>query len=489
MPAAPEPAARASRETPIPARLPGDPRLRVLGRGERTTGEFVVYWAQMYRRARSNAALSYAIAEANERALPLVVYEALRVDYPHASARHHAFVLEGARGEAARYRERGAGYAFFLPKSRAEARGVLRALAARAALVVTDDFPAFVTPTQLARAAAALPCPFVAFDDNAVTPLALFPREEYAARTLRPKVHRALGEWLRPIEEPSCSRPPPDRLALPFDPFDVERADLARAIAALPIDQGVGPVAESPGGSSEARRRLERLVGGRLGAYPDDHNHPDRDASSRLSPYLHFGHVSAREVALAVRDADAPAAARDAFLEQLLVRRTLAFNFARTNPAHATYDAAPDWAKKTLAEHARDARPRLYARAELEAARTGDELWNAAQRELVATGAVHNYLRMLWGKLTIAWKADPREAFDDLLYLNDRYALDGRDPNTYANVLWCFGKHDRPWGPARPIYGTVRYMTSDSARRKLDLDAYLRRWGVEPKPKGRASGG
>lgn len=473
----------ALRNRPLPALLPNDPRLRLLAPGSnaprRGRAEFVVYWAQMYRRASSNAALSYAVYEANERQLPLVVYEALRVDYPYASARFHAFVLEGARGEAARYRARGAAYAFFLPKTPAEARGVFAALAARAALVVTDDYPSFVVPEQLARAAAACPCPFVAFDDNAVTPLALFPREEYAARTLRPKLHRTLPDWFRPVEELDCKRAPPTRLELPFEPFDVERVDLARAIAALPVDQSVPAVAESPGGSDEARRRLERFVRQALSAYPDDHNHPDRAGTSRLSPYLHFGHISAREVALAVRDAGAPSAAREAFLEQLLVRRTLAFNLARTNPAHRRYEADPAWAQKTLAERVADPRPQIYGRRELEEARTGDEIWNAAQRELRATGVIHNYLRMLWGKCVMAWKATPAEAFDELVYLNDRFALDGRDPNTYTNILWCFGKHDRPWGPARPIYGTVRYMSSERARHKLDLDAYLRRWGSE----------
>lgn len=475
-------------DRPLPAVLPDDPRLRLLTPGEpgRTGGEFVVYWAQAYRRANSNAALSYAIHQANERGLPLLVYEALRPDYPHASARFHAFVLEGARGEAARYRERGAAYAFFLPKTPAEARGVLVALARRAALVVTDDFPSFIVPAQLARAAAKCPCPLVAFDDNAVTPLALFPHEEYAARTLRPKVQAALEDWLRPVDEPSCRHAPPAKLDLPFEPFDVEGADLARAIAALPIDQSVRPVAESPGGSAEARRRLERLLSGKLAAYPEDHNHPDRDATSRLSPYLHFGHISAREVALAVLDAQAPASARAAFLEQLLVRRTLAFNLARSNPEHQTFEALPDWAKRTLAARARDPRPGFYSRRDLEHARTGDEVWNAAQRELVATGVVHNYLRMLWGKLVIAWSITPREAFDELVYLNDRYALDGRDPNTYANILWCFGKHDRPWGPVRPIYGTVRFMSTESARRKLDLDTYLRHWAT-PAPARRES--
>ena len=195
-----------------------------------------------------------------------------------------------------------------------------------------------------------------------------------------------------------------------------------------------------------------------------------------MSPYLHFGHISAREVALAVRDADAPSEARDAFLEQVLVRRTLAYSLAWTNRDHRTLAAAPAWALKALDGRLGDARPQLYSREELENAKTDDPVWNAAQRELVTTGVIQNYLRMQWGKNVIAWKPTAAEAFDDLVYLNDKYGLDGRNPNTYTNILWCFGKHDRPWGPVRPIYGTVRYMSSINARRKLRMEDYLATW-------------
>lgn len=462
--------------TPLPARLDADPRERLVTPGRAgQRGDFVVYWPQLHRRASDNAALSYAIAQANARRLPLVVYEALRVDYPHASERFHAFVLEGAREEAARYRARGATYVFFLPRSRDEARGVVAALCERAALLVTDDAPAFVVPEHLRGIAKRAPCPVVAFDDNAVVPLALFPKEEYAARTLRPKLHRLLPAWLRPVEEPVVERAL-RRFEPPFAPFDVENAALSKVLAALPIDHAVAPVRESPGGRTEALRRVARLLKERLARYPE-HSHPDVAATSTLSPYLHFGMLGARELALAVQDASAPQEARDAFLEQLLVRRGLAQNLASTNPAHTSLQAAPGWALETLRAHEGDRRAHLYDRATLEAARTHDALWNAGQRELVATGVMHNYVRMLWGKCVLTWKATAEEAFRDLVYLNDKYALDGRDPNTYTGVLWCFGKHDRPW-PSRPIFGTVRSMTTASAAKKLKLEGYLARWGA-----------
>jgi deoxyribodipyrimidine photo-lyase len=463
-------------EVPIPALLPGDPRVRQLSVGASGhQGRFVLYWPQMARRAWDNAALSLAIAEANRRRLPLAVYEALRVDYPHASDRLHAFVLEGARGEAARYRERGAEYAFFLPRSPAEARGVLGRLSQQAALIVTDDHPSFVVPGHLGGAAKASACPLWVVEDNAVVPVRLIEGEQYMARTLRPRLARLLDAWLRPLEHNACDHGPA-RVDWPFAPLDLARLDLPRTLAGLPIDHGVPPVAATPGGSAAAGQRLDRFLRTSLARYPDDHSHPDEQITSGLSPYLHFGMIGAREVALAARAAGAPEAARNAFLEQLLVRRGLAFNLAYHNPRHATLDALPSWAREGLRSRESDRRAQIYSRAELEAARTGDAVWNAAQRELLATGVIQNYLRMLWGKCVIAWKNTADEAFADLLYLNDKLALDGRDPNTYASILWCFGKHDRPWGPARPAFGSVRYMSTDAAQKKLRMRAYLARW-------------
>lgn len=456
-----------------------DPRLRVLASPRAVARpEFVLYWCQAFRRPTDNLALAYAIDQANARGLPCVVYEAIRPDYPFASDRFHTFVLEGARAMAAALAKRGLFYAFFLPKTPDEARGVVSELSRRAALVVSDDNPTFIDGHNRA-AAKRMHAPFVVVDDNTPVPLALFPKQEFAARTIRPKVHKILAEYLKPFREPAPRVLAPPSLALPFDVVDFSKADVPALVAACAIDHAVPPVSEFPGGAPAAEKRLASFLKEKLRAYADDRNEPSRDATSHLSPYLHFGMISARRVALAAQAAAAesgariPAASIDGFIEQLVVRRTLAFNFARSNPAHASYDALPDWAKKDLAAHEKDPR-RTVSMEDLEAARSPDEVWNAAQLELRHRGIIHNYLRMLWGKLVLTWTRSPRDAHARIVHLNDKYALDGRDPDGYTNIGWCFGLHDRPW-PEHAIFGKVRTMTSRSAQSKLDLDAYLRR--------------
>ncbi len=455
--------------------LPDDPRLRRLnGRPVQARGEFVLYWMQVFRRADDNAALAYAIARANELGVPCVVYEGLRPDYPHASDRIHRFVIEGARDTAARLAARGVAHVFFLPRTPAAARGVVAELASRASLVVSDDFPSFVIPRHNASVAARAPCAFVVVDDCAVVPMALLAKAEVAARTIRPKVMRALAAWLRPIDDPRPVVAPPGRLALPFDPVDLARADLGSLVAACEIDHGVPVVEATPGGTSAGERRLADFVRGPLATYDLDRNDPARDATSGLSPYLHFGMLGARRAALEAR-ASGQGPALEAFLEQLLVRRALSFNFARNHPDHAAWTALPLWARATLDAHAPDGRYIEVTVRELEEARSPDELWNAAMRELRVRGAVQPYARMLWGKLPLLWTLKPEAAHAAIVHLNDRWALDGRDPNGYANVSWCFGLHDRPW-PERRVFGSVRSMTSASARRKLDFESYISRW-------------
>ena len=455
-----------------------DPRVRVLNdAGIRRGADYVLYWCQSARRPRDNLALETALAHADALSLPCLFYEAIRADYPYASDRFHTFVLEGAKDTARALRARGVAYAFFLPRTKDEARGVVAKLAERAAIVVTDDAPTFIAD-HAARAARRVGCRLVAVDDNAVVPLALFPKQEHAARTIRPKMHKVLDAWLVPLDERAPKKAPRARLDLPFDPVDVERADVPSLVAACAIDHGVFPVRETRGGAEAAEERLQRFISRRLTAYGADKNDPARDATSQLSPYLHFGMISARRVALAVREAaaDHAGAAEGAatYLEQLVIRRGLAFNFAARQPKHASYDAVPDWAKATLKAHERDARPAILSIDELEDARSPDPIWNAAQLELRARGVIHGYLRMLWAKLVLTWTRTPREAFDALVRMNDRYALDGRDPDGYANIAWCFGLHDRPW-PERPIFGTVRSMTSRSTASKMDLEGYVAR--------------
>ncbi len=440
-------------------------------------GDFVLYWMQIERRAEDHDALNFAVDQANRLNLPLLAYEGLRHDYPHASDRIHSFVLENARGLRKRLRERGIGHAFYLERDAADRRPIVRDLLKRAALVVTDDFPAFIVPGQnraLACLAEAAKVPAYAVDSRGVVPLAEFPRREYAARTIRPKLHRLLPYYLAPREDPR-----PRRSGLRIDPgFREEtwREPVAAKVASCAVDHGVPPVPHRfPGGREAARAKLRRFLEDGLDRYDAQSNDPARGATSELSPYLHFGMIGAREVALAVRSAR-PTADRNAaaFLEQLIVRRELALNFCAREPRHDRLGALPEWARKTLAAHDGDPRPFAYTRAAFERARTHDPLWNACQDELRLTGVVHNYLRMLWGKKILEWSRSHAEALRTMIHLNDKYALDGRDPNSYTSFLWCFGLHDRPWGE-RPIYGTVRSMSSDNTRRKIGADAYLAR--------------
>ena len=452
-----------------------DPRVRRLN--DRTTparGDYVLYWMQAYRRGEDNAALAYAVARANELGVPCVVYEALRPDHPHASDRIHTFVLQGARDTARALATRGLRHVFFLPRTAGDARGVLAKLAARARLVVSDDYPSFIIPAHNAAAAARVPCPFVVVDDCAVVPLSLLAKAEIGARTIRPKLTRALEEWLRPIEEPSPRWAPPDRLELPFDALPLDTADLRACVTACAVDHSVPAVGELPGGSVAALERLEQFARGPLATYAVDRNDPSREGTSGLSPYLHFGMLSARRAALVARTWGG-GEGLDAFLEQLLVRRALSFNFARSRPDHASYEALPAWARATLEEHSPDRRYADLSMADLESARSPDPLWNASMNELRERGVVHGYARMLWGKLPLLWMRRPADAHRAVMTLNDRWALDGRDPNGYANVSWCYGLHDRPW-PKRPVFGAVRTMTSGSARKKLDFESYIEKW-------------
>jgi deoxyribodipyrimidine photo-lyase len=451
-----------------------DPRVRRLNeRSIRPSGEFVLYFMQLFRRVEDNAALAWAIERANELGMPCVVYEALRPDHPHASDRIHAFVLQGAKDNAARARTRGLAHAFFLPRRADEWRGVVAKLAARAALVVSDDHPTRVVLVENAIAARRAPCAYVVVDDCAVLPIGLLLDAQSGERAMRAKVHRALGDWLRPLDEPSPRVAPPRRLDLPFDPVDLEKADVHELVASCEIDHGVPPV-DCIGGASAGEQRLQAFVRGRLATYDVDRNDPSRDGTSRLSPYLHFGMVSARRAALEAR-AWGAGEGLDGFLEQILVRRTLSFVFARARPDHASYSALPDWARSTLAAHERDRRHADLTLSDLEASRSPDELWNAAMNELRHRGAIQPYARMLWGKLPLLWMREPAAAHAAVMHLNDKWALDGRDPIGYANVSWCFGLHDRPW-PERPVFGAVRAMTSASGRRKLDFESYVTRW-------------
>ena len=449
--------------------------------GPRPDGGYVLYWMQMCQRARANPALEEAIRRADDLGLPVVVYQGLNSDYPGASARLHRFVLESARDVAAGLEERGIPYVFYL-REEGDRRDAAAEMIRDAALAVVDDFPAFILPEMTRRAVAHTAdsgVPVLAVDANGVVPLAEIEGRQYAAYTIRPRIHRRLPSFLCPVEdrEPDVDVPPAE---LPVEGIGPELADagdgeLEEWVGAAGVAGTPEPSLRYRGGRQAGLERLDAFVEEGLADYADLARDPGAGVTSGLSPYLHFGCVSAREVALRVLgETGAPDASVDAFLEQLVVRRELAFNFCWHEDDHASLDVLPDWARTTLAEHADDPRDPVYDRSALEAADTHDGVWNAAQRELVATGTIHGYVRMLWGKQIMRWTGSYEEALDVMIDFHRRYALDGRDPNTVANVLWCFGLHDRAFQET-PILGKTRPMSSDRTREKFDLDPYFER--------------
>ncbi|MEO7539283.1 MAG: deoxyribodipyrimidine photo-lyase [Pyrinomonadaceae bacterium] len=432
---------------------------------------YVLYWMQMYKRVDNNHSLIYAIRRANELKLPLVVYEGLKYYYPWASDRLHTFILEGVEEKRRMFEQLGIKYIFYLQTDKSTPKNTVARLAKDAALIVTDDYPCFIIPEHNRRVAERADIPLFAVDSNGIVPMSKFDKEEYAAYTIRPKIHRLLDQYLKPLPDETVEL---SSIGIEVDcPETLVTADnIASLVARCDIDHSVRPSAVYPGGTANGRKRLNKFVDAILPDYAATRSKPDRDGSSRLSSYLHFGFLSALEIALAVNDAEAPQESKDAFLEELIVRRELSFNMTGHNPDHDSLTALPAWVHKTMREHAGDERQFTYTLEQLEGGETHDELWNAAQREMVVTGEMHNYVRMLWGKNVIAWSPSYEIAFETLVHLNNKYCLDGRDPNSYAGILWCFGKHDRPW-MERPVFGTMRYMTSGSTGKKFDSKKYI----------------
>jgi deoxyribodipyrimidine photo-lyase len=421
----------------------------------RSGAKYVLYWAQVNRRAEWNHGLAYAVELANEAGLPVLFYEGLTFDYPYASDRFDRFILEGAPDTERQLARLGIGYVFYHRRKRSDPNDVLYRLAKDAAAVVTDDYPLWPARVFNPRVASKLDIPYYAVDSSCIVPMSCFEKREYAAYTIRPKIRKLLPKYLRPM--------PAIRVRHKFGGARTRFAAFSNK-----------PSNHYPGGSLAAHNRLRQFLKQSLHRYANASNQPSENATSGLSPYLHFGHISSLEVTLAVQDyAREHKLLPDELLEELIVRRELAFNFARFTENPDSLDALPDWARKTLAKHTRDRRDPIYSRQQFEQSQTHDPLWNAAQKELLFTGKIHGYYRMYWGKKIIEWSATPEEALATAIYLNDRYALDGRDPNSYTNILWCFGLHDRPWAE-RPIFGQVRYMSYDGMRRKTDVDAYIR---------------
>jgi deoxyribodipyrimidine photo-lyase len=426
---------------------------------------------QMYKRTTHNHALTFAIRKANELQLPLVVYEGLKYYYPWASDRMHTFILEGVEDRRVEFECVGARYIFYLQKDGASPKNTVAQLAREAACIVTDDYPCFIIPEHNRRIAERASVPVFAVDSNGIVPMGKFEKEEYAAYTIRPKIKKLLPDYLEPYKEDHIEI---DGVRLEVDcPETIDTDDMIPSLVSeCDIDHSVVPSKVYRGGTVHAHIRLKKFVDEILPEYETARNKPDRDGSSRLSAYLHFGFISPLEIALAVKNADAPEAAKEAYLEELIVRRDLSFNLTLRNQNYDSLASLPSWVQETMRKHIGDKRQFTYSLEELENGETHDELWNAAQREMVVTGEMHNYMRMLWGKNVIAWSPTYEVAFETLVHLNNKYCLDGRDPNSYAGILWCFGKHDRPW-MERDVFGTMRYMTSGSTGKKFNSKKYI----------------
>jgi deoxyribodipyrimidine photo-lyase len=431
------------------------------------SGRCVVYWMQRAQRALDNPALDLAVNVANALRQPVVIFFAPVPYYPNANLRHYAFLAQGIPDIAKRARNRGVGFVL----RRYPDHSLLKFCEeVKASIVIGDENPLREPRHWRELAAKKLSVPLWTVDADVIVPSKLLEKEQYAARIIRPRLQQRLDQFLHLAGNPRAKTEwqTPRGLAALSDDGSIDITEDWKD-----LDRSVKPVDSFRGGTSEALRLLDEFVQRKLARYPENRGKPDIDGTSRLSPYLHFGHIGPHTVMNAINKAKAPQAAKDDCLDQLLTWRELAINFVHFNPLYDSIQSAPEWAHKTLAAHARDPRPILYTRDQFEFAQTHDELWNAAQLQMLHAGWMHNYMRMYWAKKILEWSPSPAVAYQTALYLNDRYFLDGRDPGGYAGVAWAIaGKFDRPWFE-RAIFGTIRWMSGDAARKKFDAEKYI----------------
>lgn len=483
------------------------PKIRVQDLNQaavRADGEYVLYWMVAQRRVTWNFSLQHAIDCAEYLQKPLVIFEALRSGYEWASDRMHRFVIQGMADNAERLKTQPVTYLPYLEPASNAGKGLLEELAANACMVVTDDFPCFFIPHMQRAVARRLPVKLVAVDANGLLPLRAASQVYPTAYAFRRFLQKELQTHVvnLPVPNPFHGRSLPRLAALPetitqrwpMVPLEVlQQADVSK----FPIDHAVGPAAFD-GGTRAAEAALNEFMKRKLIRYGEDRNDPEDEVTSGLSPYLHFGHIGAHEIFSRIVQAEdwkpetlppkgngsregwwgmSPSA--EGFLDQVVTWRELGYNFCWQRSDYDKYSSLPEWAQATLQKHASDPRPNVYELDRFEAATTHDELWNAAQRQLVREGRMHNYLRMLWGKKILEWSPSPQEALETMIHLNNKYAVDGRNPNSYSGIFWTLGRYDRAWGPERPIFGTIRYMSSDNTARKLNVKGYLARYGIK----------
>ena len=479
-----------------------DYRVRTLtDRPVNENGAFVVYWMISTRRVQWNFSLDMAIMWAQQLGKPLLILEALRSGHKWASDRFHNFVMDGMKDNRDALKDSGVFYYPYIEPYPNAGKGLLKALSAKACIVITDHFPSFFLPKMIFAASSQMACRMDLVDSNGLFPLFKTDRVFTSAFSFRRHLQKHLPNYLldSPSSAPVTYRKLPALETIPAEIFkrwepiedsllNSSRRDLSR----IPIDHDVQVVLKQ-GGAKTASENLRAFLDQRLHNYASDRNEPDIEATSGLSAYLHWGHISIHQIfwdLMRTEDwtPDKLSSRTDgkrsgwwgvsenaeAFLDELVTWRELGYNMCSLRNDYDSYESLPEWAKKTLSDHQNDTREYLYDLEALEKAETHDVIWNSAQRQLLSTGTMHNYLRMLWGKKILEWTVTPQNALEIMIELNNKYALDGRNPNSYTGIFWTLGRYDRPWGPERSVFGKIRYMSSKRTREKLKMDNYLR---------------
>lgn len=466
-------------------------------------GDYVLYWMQINRRFESNFALEYAVKLANHLGKPLLIYEGLSATYPWACDRFHWYLMQGMEENYHIAQKNGWNYWGYWESRPKAGKGLVYHLAGRACALVTDDNPVFIMRVHNERVSKKLTIPYIVVDSNGLIPFGLTDKAPYTAFLFRKIMQKNFVESIRnaPEQEPMkgllnrSSIQLEEEFKKEFPAFwhlSISKDDF---ISSLPINHSVKPIAEV-GTREEALLKFSRFLDHKINHYSEDRNHPDRLGSSAMSGYLHFGKISEFEMVIRALEKQPESwkleaitykngqsgdffggnAAIESFLDELITWREVGHHFAHHVPNYDEYESLPDWALKTLKDHEQDPREALYDLEEFESAKTHDPIWNAAQRELVKDGRIHNYLRMLWGKKILEWTTSPRKALEIMIELNNKYAIDGRDPNSYSGIFWVLGRFDRAWAE-RPVFGKIRYMSSDSTIKKIDMKGYLKRYG------------
>ena len=446
-------------------------RIQILNDLDLRQGAYVLYWMQQSQRAEYNHALEYAIQQANKMGQGVVVVFGLMDDYPEANLRHYTFMLEGLQETQTALDKRG----IKMVVRKGDPADAALSVGRRASLIVCDRGYLRHQRQWRKKVAQNAGCRVVQIESDVVVPLELVSNKaEYAARTIRPKINKCLKDFLIEFKQTRVKKTSLKTRVSGLDLNDIEAVAKKMSLA-----KGVLPVSGFfTGGTSKAKKIFKDFLRNRFEHYVENRNQPQTDGVSHMSKYLHFGQISPLYLALEILKTEKRfKEAREAYLEELIVRRELAMNFVYYTPDYDAYTCLPAWAQKTLAEHKKDRREHRYTRRQLENAKTHDEYWNAAMREMRFTGFMHNYMRMYWGKKILEWSQTPEEAFKTTLAINNKYFLDGRDANSYTGIAWIFGVHDRAWFE-RPIFGKVRYMAASGLERKCDIQAYVAKVNV-----------